>query len=698
MRAAKNGEADALVVKRTAELQNANKDLAKEVLERKQIEEALRASESKADAMIKYAPTGIYEIDYRTGRFISVNDAVCHLTGYTRDELLAMGPSELLEDESRVRFQERIKRHLAGEKIENAVDYRVRRKDGSLMLVTLNVSFPKDQPNTVFVIGHDITERKKTEAALLRANRELQAIKNCSEEIVRARDEKTLCNTICRIMCETAGYRMAWVGTVEQDEAKSVRPLAWHGQDAGYLANADITWGDGERGRGATGVAARTGKTDFCQDFLTEPKGTPWREAALARGFRSSIAIPMFDPNGDVFAVFSLYSAEHNGFSADEVKLLEELASDLSFGIGALRGREQRRRMNAALRETRDYLDNLINYASAPIIVWNPEHLITRFNHAFERVAGMTADEVVGKPLDILFPKESRAASMSHIEEALAGQRLEGVEIPIAQKEGPPRILLWNSATIFDADDKTAVATIAQGQDITDRKQAEELKDEFIGMVSHELKTPLTVVAGALSTAMSPGINADDARSLLHDAVWGAETMADIVDNLLELSRWQSNRLVLRQAPLDIGQVISRMAERSFEKSPLHKIVTDVAPGLRPVIADTIRVERILDNLIDNAIKYSPQGGEVRVSARQEGDYTRVSVSDRGIGISEAGRQRLFQPFARLEAQVTGTAIQGVGLGLVVCKRLVEAHGGRIWVESEVGKGSTFFFTLPLAR
>jgi signal transduction histidine kinase len=114
------------------------------------------------------------------------------------------------------------------------------------------------------------------------------------------------------------------------------------------------------------------------------------------------------------------------------------------------------------------------------------------------------------------------------------------------------------------------------------------------------------------------------------------------------------------------------------------------------VSADVTRIERILDNLIDNAIKYSPNGGEVRVSARQEGRRMVVGVRDQGIGIAPRDAERLFQPFSRLDTPVPGSAIQGVGLGLVVCRRLVEAHGGSTWVESEPGKGSTFYFTLPV--
>ncbi len=235
------------------------------------------------------------------------------------------------------------------------------------------------------------------------------------------------------------------------------------------------------------------------------------------------------------------------------------------------------------------------------------------------------------------------------------------------------------------------------GRDITDRKRTDEIKDEFIGMVSHELKTPLTVVSGAIAVAQTPSLPEEEKKSLLADAAWGADTMADIVDNLLELSRWQSNRLLLQQSSLDLGAVLSRIVSQAAAKSARHKLVAQIAAGMPQVSADLTRVERIMDNLIDNAIKYSPSGGDIIVSAKAEADHLLIGVTDRGIGISPEQREKLFQRFSRLET-VAGTAIQGVGLGLVVCRRLVEAHGGKIWVESEVGRGSTFYFTLPVAQ
>jgi two-component system, sensor histidine kinase and response regulator len=234
-------------------------------------------------------------------------------------------------------------------------------------------------------------------------------------------------------------------------------------------------------------------------------------------------------------------------------------------------------------------------------------------------------------------------------------------------------------------------------RDITVRKKADELKDEFIGMVSHELKTPLTVIMGALATANDPRIETEQAKELLGDAVIHAGIMANMVDNLLELSRQQSDRLVLNTKPVDVNEVVQTVLENLRTKSESHHLVCDIQPKLVPAQADPLRFERIIYNLVDNAIKYSPDGGEVKVVTQQNGEFLTIGVIDQGPGISANDQARLFQSFERLGASVKG-AIQGTGLGLRVCRILVEAHGGRIWVESEKGKGSAFFFTLPMSR
>ena len=233
------------------------------------------------------------------------------------------------------------------------------------------------------------------------------------------------------------------------------------------------------------------------------------------------------------------------------------------------------------------------------------------------------------------------------------------------------------------------------GTDITERKSVELLKDEFVGMVSHELKTPLTVVIGSIYTAMTENVPVADARELLRDAAASAEDLAAIVDNLLDLSRVQAQRLMLEMVPVQLQSVVDAVTARLRHKSTVRQTVTDIPNDLRPLKADRVRLERVLNNLVDNAIKYSPRGGEVVISARAGDGEVVVSVKDHGLGISKNDQEHLFELFRRGEG--THPEISGVGLGLSVCKRLVEAMGGRIWVESEVGKGSTFYFTVPMA-
>ena len=278
---------------------------------------------------------------------------------------------------------------------------------------------------------------------------------------------------------------------------------------------------------------------------------------------------------------------------------------------------------------------------------------------------------------------------------AATGRGIVESNIEFRFDDGTASFLLGNVSPLFDEEGKSDGA-IGAYMDVTERKKMDQLKDEFIGMVSHELKTPLTVVTGALYTSMTKGVSAKEKRELMQDAISGAEELSSIIDNLLELSRFQADRLELHIEPVDVLQATRNMIGKLEKKSALHCLVTDIPAGLAPVMADAFRVERILHNLVDNAIKYLPKGGTVTVSAKEDNGSVVVAVHDEGIGISPENQALLFEPFQRIQAKSAGIA--GGGLGLNVCKRLLEVQGGRIWVDSQPGKGSTFFFALPAAK
>ena len=232
-------------------------------------------------------------------------------------------------------------------------------------------------------------------------------------------------------------------------------------------------------------------------------------------------------------------------------------------------------------------------------------------------------------------------------------------------------------------------------QELRATKQIDRLKDEFIGMVSHEIKSPLTVIIGSLKVAELKEISHDERFELIRGAAESADTLAEMVDNLLELSRYQSKRLNIKTNPTRIEDVIDNVIARFKNRSPIHRIVKDVPSGLPLATFDKIRIDRILNNLIENAIKYSPNGGDIKVTVQLEKSQFVISVSDQGIGISSEDRKKLFRPFERLGVQ-NKYDIPGVGLGLRVGQILAEAHGGKIWVDSEPGKGSTFSFSIPV--
>jgi PAS domain S-box-containing protein len=312
------------------------------------------------------------------------------------------------------------------------------------------------------------------------------------------------------------------------------------------------------------------------------------------------------------------------------------------------------------------------------------DYRFLELNEAFEKLTDLRRQDLIGKTVKEALPGVEQYWIDVYCEVALTGQ-------PVHFENYSASLGRWYETYAYSAG-KNRFAVVFM--DVTERKKADQLKDDFIGMVSHELRTPMTVVIGSIRTAMSEGMSPEDIRMLLENAAAGADSLALILDNLLELSRYQADRLVLSLEPVDIGQAARTLMAREEAQSLPHRFIVDVPDGTPPVAADPLRVERILHNLIDNAVKYSPEGGQVSVSAKKDGGFVTVSVSDQGVGISEEDQARLFTPFQRLET--TQRAMKGIGLGLVVCRRLVEAHGGRIWVSSRTGQGSTFSFTLPM--
>jgi PAS domain S-box-containing protein len=327
------------------------------------------------------------------------------------------------------------------------------------------------------------------------------------------------------------------------------------------------------------------------------------------------------------------------------------------------------------------------------VITLSPDGTILYSNHYFAQMVHADLSKVIGASiLDFVNP-ESRdmfAALLSQ-ESGRSGVMLcsgEGIQVPtfIATKR-------------MKLDDVFSICAVAT--DLTQQKRSQEtiaalreaemIKDEFIGLVSHELRTPLTVIIGALATASDKRASNEDKEELINEASSSAESLAAILDNMLELSRSQAGRLKLDVKSVDIGYIAGKAVERVRRKYDTHRCIPDFPDDIPDVKVDPSRLEQVLYNLLENAVKYSPAGSDIRIFSRKEEEGLIIGVNDRGIGIAPEDQQMIFTPFSRLE----GSGAKGIGLGLVVCKHLVEAHGGRIWVESQKGKGATFLFSIP---
>jgi PAS domain S-box-containing protein len=354
----------------------------------------------------------------------------------------------------------------------------------------------------------------------------------------------------------------------------------------------------------------------------------------------------------------------------------------------------QAKQLDQARQEAQELIGKYMDlYEHAPIsyLTIDKDGCIMEANLSAVRLLGIEKKRLIQSKLIEFVAKGSQDTFNCHINKACETGTKQDCEIQMHRKNGSEFYARLESSSSNPEDKADQVRMTLM--DITETKKVVQLKDEFIGLVSHEIRTPITVIIGAIDTAMTPGINEIDARQLLADAAESAGELAHIVDNLLELSRAQANRLIIKKEATDLRTVAAEIIKRLAATTAKHKLIADISKKLPEVSVDRVRAERVLQNLIENAIKYSPGGGQITISAIKKNGQIVMAVKDQGIGMTDKEEAQLFQPFGRIQ---TDPRIKGTGLGLMVCKHLIEAHGGKIWVESEPGKGSTFTFTIPL--
>jgi PAS domain S-box-containing protein len=375
----------------------------------------------------------------------------------------------------------------------------------------------------------------------------------------------------------------------------------------------------------------------------------------------------------------------------------------------------EKKKYEQTLRETNDYLENLINYANAPIIVWDTQFRITRFNHAFEFITGRTEEEVLGLSVEILFPPSLADKSMGQLRKTVTGERWETEEIEILHLDKSVRTILWNSATLFTRDGHEPIATIAQGQDITERKKSEasllkakkeaetanKSKSIFLANMSHEIRTPLNAIIGFSQLISRDKLLTATQKEYNLSIIRSGEHLLSLINDILELSKVEAGRIVLNLTNINLHIFLYEIQTvfKDRAQSKRLQFILETASDLpQYVVVDESKLRRIFVNLIENAIKFTDEGGiAVRVRADMARDGAGkliVEVQDSGQGISLSEQTNLFKQFVQ-----TSTGIKkgsGTGLGLVLSRELARLMGGEINLTSEVGRGSVFSFNIEI--
>ena len=431
-------------------------------------------------------------------------------------------------------------------------------------------------------------------------------------------------------------------------------------------------------GQGVAGCALRTRGTIHVSDVGSDPR---FLRLASAENLRSLLVSPLFVGERDI-GTLSINSVVVNAFGADEERLLTTLAHHAAVAL------EQARLVESIVTEKRR-MEAIIQSMADGLIMFDRAGYVTALNPALERMLGIPREQVVGRVLSDLGDDEAmrRIASICRI------------ETPVEDVSIGQHVLRVHSSTVFDSTGGI-LGYVRVVHDVTRHREADRMKNEFISNVSHELRTPLFSIRGFLELMKSGKVPDEETRMEFINMMYRKTLHLNrLVDDLLDISRMEQGAFELEAGPLAVRPLILHaVAEMQFAAQEKEiRLETAVPKTLPPVWGDPNRLEQVVVNLLDNAIKFTPHEGAVTVRGRVlEGELV-IEVQDTGPGIPADALDRLFARFYQVDASSTRRA-GGIGLGLSISQQIVEAHGGRIWVDSEVGKGSTFSFTVPLAE
>jgi signal transduction histidine kinase len=490
--------------------------------------------------------------------------------------------------------------------------------------------------------------------------------------------------------------------------------------DATGLISCEYAWVDGEKldpaifpalplNRDGGGMQSRvitSGESLLVNDVpeqVKQPGGVYYdvdREGHLRKvpeegrpGVQAAMMLPV-KHEGEVVGVVQLMNADSE-YDTEQLELAEGLVGLMGAAARNARLHETaqaeaaaRARAEATAAE-REHAARVLDAVGDGVFLLDDEGLIRFWNRAAELVTRKAGDDVWGRPAGEIFGRWEELADEIPVSERSAAARPITLPVDVDGRE------LWLSFVAV----RSLAGVVYAFRDLTLERRLDEAKSEFVATVSHELRTPMTAVLGAAKTLMRDDIELDpDRRRQLLKMIGAQGTrLTKIAEDLLIASRLDRDELRLERDHVDMGDLVRTAVEHMREYVPDSiSLIAEAGSNGIAALGDRHRIEQVLVNLIDNAVKYSPAGGEVSVSTAALPDGVRVEVRDNGIGIPLSEQGSVFEKFYR--GSLEGEQVRaGTGLGLYICRELVQRMGGRIGVESDPGAGSTFYFELPRA-